>query len=228
MDPLYLLLVFSAMSMVPLLAVMVTSYTKIIIVTSLLRNALGLQNVPPPTVTSGIAIILTFFVMYPVGYEALGKQDHLRGGMQLGNTTQMLGLAQSAREPLRKFLAKHSGEKERQFFLQTAKEIMPPEVAADIKPDDLVILAPAFTLSELTSAFEIGFLLFLPFILIDHRHHDAGHANVVAHHYFVAVQAAAFCGAGRLDQTFSGDGVVIPIVMARPVLIVNFAKDLPC
>ncbi|MFO0108637.1 MAG: type III secretion system export apparatus subunit SctR [Burkholderiales bacterium] len=167
MDPLYLLLVFSAMSMVPLLAVMVTSYTKIIIVTSLLRNALGLQNVPPPTVTSGIAIILTFFVMYPVGYEALGKQDHLRGGMQLGNTTQMLGLAQSAREPLRKFLAKHSGEKERQFFLQTAKEIMPPEVAADIKPDDLVILAPAFTLSELTSAFEIGFLLFLPFILID-------------------------------------------------------------
>jgi type III secretion protein R len=105
--------------------------------------------------------------MYPVGYEALGKQDHLRGGMQLGNTTQMLGLAQSAREPLRKFLAKHSGEKERQFFLQTAKEIMPPEVAADIKPDDLVILAPAFTLSELTSAFEIGFLLFLPFILID-------------------------------------------------------------
>lgn len=167
MDPLYLLLVFSAMSMVPLLAVMVTSYTKIIIVTSLLRNALGLQNVPPPTVTSGIAIILTFFVMYPVGYEALGKQDHLRGGMQLGNTTQMLGLAQSAREPLRKFLAKHSGEKERQFFLQTAKEIMPPEVAADIKPDDLVILAPAFTLTELTSAFEIGFLLFLPFILID-------------------------------------------------------------
>jgi type III secretion protein R len=167
MDPLYLLLVFSAMSMVPLLAVMVTSYTKIIIVTSLLRNALGLQNVPPPTVTSGIAIILTFFVMYPVGYEALGKQDHLRGGMQLGNTTQMLGLAQSAREPLRKFLAKHSGEKERQFFMKTAKEIMPPEVAADIKPDDLVILAPAFTLSELTSAFEIGFLLFLPFILID-------------------------------------------------------------
>jgi type III secretion protein R len=167
MDPLYLLLVFSAMSMVPLLAVMVTSYTKIIIVTSLLRNALGLQNVPPPTVTSGIAIILTFFVMYPVGYEALGKQDPLRDGMQLGNTTQMLGLAQSAREPLRKFLAKHSGEKERQFFLQTAKEIMPPEVAADIKPDDLVILAPAFTLSELTSAFEIGFLLFLPFILID-------------------------------------------------------------
>ena len=167
MDPLYLLLVFSAMSMVPLLAVMVTSYTKIIIVTSLLRNALGLQNVPPPTVTSGIAIILTFFVMYPVGYEALGKQDHLRGGMQLGNTTQMLGLAQSAREPLRKFLAKHSGEKERQFFMKTAKEIMPPEVAADIKPDDLVILAPAFTLTELTSAFEIGFLLFLPFILID-------------------------------------------------------------
>jgi type III secretion protein R len=167
MDPVYLLLVFSAMSMVPLLAVMVTSYTKIIIVTSLLRNALGLQNVPPPTVTSGIAIILTFFVMYPVGYEALGKQDPARDGMQLGNTTQMLGLAQSARDPLRKFLLKHSGEKERQFFIKTAKEIMPPEVAVDIKPDDLVILAPAFTLSELTSAFEIGFLLFLPFILID-------------------------------------------------------------
>jgi type III secretion protein R len=167
MDPVYLLLVFSAMSMVPLLAVMVTSYTKIIIVTSLLRNALGLQNVPPPTVTSGIAIILTFFVMYPVGYEALGKQDPTRDGMQLGNTTQMLGLAQSAREPLRKFLLKHSGERERQFFMKTAKEIMPPEVAADIKPDDLVILAPAFTLTELTSAFEIGFLLFLPFILID-------------------------------------------------------------
>lgn len=167
MDPVHLLLVFSAMSMVPLLAVMVTSYTKIIIVTSLLRNALGLQNVPPPTVTSGIAIILTFFVMYPVGYEALGKQDPARDGMQLGNTTQMLGLAQSARDPLRKFLLKHSGEKERQFFVKTAKEIMPPEVAADIKPDDLVILAPAFTLSELASAFEIGFLLFLPFILID-------------------------------------------------------------
>jgi type III secretion protein R len=78
-----------------------------------------------------------------------------------------LGLIKQAAEPFRGFLMKHSGKKERVFFVQAAQKLWPPERAADLQEDDLLVLVPAFTVGELTSAFQIGFLLYLPFVAID-------------------------------------------------------------
>jgi type III secretion protein R len=79
----------------------------------------------------------------------------------------VMPLLDAAREPFRVFLKRHASEREKAFFLRSAREIWPPERAAELKQDDLIVLAPAFTLSELTAAFKMGFLLYLAFIVID-------------------------------------------------------------
>lgn len=164
-DPITLIPFLFALAFVPIAAVMVTSYTKLVVVFALLRNALGLQQVPPPMVTNGLALVLTWFVMYPVAQEALKVLDPVTG-MPPRNMSVMQ-LIGTAKEPMREFMQKHASEKERDFFLQAAQRVMKPEAAAEIKPTDFVVLVPAFTISELTEAFLIGFLLFLPFIVID-------------------------------------------------------------
>ena len=78
-----------------------------------------------------------------------------------------LQMLESAREPVRRFLSKHAHEREKAFFLKSVSAIWTPERARQVKPDDLMILAPAFTLSELTEAFKIGFLIYLAFIVVD-------------------------------------------------------------
>jgi type III secretion protein R len=164
-DPITLIPFLFALAFVPIAAVMVTSYTKLVVVFALLRNALGLQQVPPPMVTNGLALVLTWFVMYPVAQEALKVLDPVTG-MPPKNMSVMQ-LIGTAKEPMREFLQAHASEKERGFFLEAAKRVMKPEAAATIAPTDFVVLVPAFTISELTEAFLVGFLLFLPFVVID-------------------------------------------------------------
>jgi type III secretion protein R len=153
------------LALVPFVGVMVTSFTKIIIVLSLLRNALGLQQVPPNVVLNGIALVLTIYVMYPVG---LHMTDRLRGINNIGSSTQsMINAADAAKEPLREFLIKHSSPRERAFFLKTVQRGLAPERAAQIGERDFVVVVPSFVVSELSAAFQIGFLIFLPFLVID-------------------------------------------------------------
>jgi len=153
------------LALAPFVAVMVTSFTKIVVVLSLLRNALGLQQVPPNVVMNGLALVLSIYVMYPVGLEMSSK---LQGIQNIGsNTDNMLKAADQAKEPLREFLIKHSRPIERAFFLKTAQKSLSAEAAASITERDFLIVVPAFTVSELSIAFEIGFLIFLPFIVID-------------------------------------------------------------
>lgn len=153
------------LALAPFVAVMVTSFTKLVVVLSLLRNAMGLQQVPPNVVLNGLALVLTVYVMYPVGVamgERLGP-----GSAPLHNTGALLAAADRAKEPLRDFLVRHSREVERAFFLKTAKKTLPPEQAATLGERDFLVVVPAFTVSELSVAFEIGFLIFLPFLVID-------------------------------------------------------------
>ena len=82
-------------------------------------------------------------------------------------TSQVMPIFDAAREPFRQFLLKHTAEREKAFFIHSAQQIWPADKAAALKPDDLIVLAPAFTLTELTSAFRIGFLLYLAFVVID-------------------------------------------------------------
>jgi type III secretion protein R len=153
-----------ALAVLPFVAMVVTSYTKIVVVLGLLRNALGLQGVPPNSVLNGVALIVTCFVMAPVGMEAMHRA-HVSNDVSAG--AQVMPLLDAGREPFRGFLKAHATEREKAFFLRSARQIWPAARSAELKEDDLIVLAPAFILSELTAAFKIGFLLYLSFIVID-------------------------------------------------------------
>ncbi|WP_430539005.1 hypothetical protein [Lysobacter enzymogenes] len=255
-SPALVLLTVVSLALAPFVAVMVTSFTKIVVVLSLLRNALGLQQVPPNVVINGLAIVLSIYVMYPVILEthdainasangttvaatqappaanattapgatptaatapagaaapaagnaapaaaaattapaaaassapaanaaatapagaqpaaaAAAKRPAPTPSSVLGgkmDAARLLQLMDAGKEPLRKFLIKHSSDAERAFFLRSAQRLLPPNARADIGVDDFIVVIPAFTVSELTAAFQIGFLIFLPFLIID-------------------------------------------------------------
>ncbi len=167
-------------SLAPFFAVMVTSFTKIVVVLTLVRNALGTQQVPPNVVLNGLALILTVYVMYPTlgeMYDSATGETRIEttiegdtvesGPSPLENSGNIFGMADRAKEPLRTFLRKHSDPVERTFFLRTQQRIGGKDKAGDLKESDFVILIPAFVVKELKLAFQIGFLIFLPFLVID-------------------------------------------------------------
>jgi type III secretion protein R len=163
-DPsLFIPLIF-AVGLLPIAVVMLTSYTKIVVVLSLLKNALGLQQVPPPVVTNGLALVLTWYVMYPIGLDVWSGVEKAQ---LAGRPIMTLGVLDQAKEPLREFLEKHASPRERAFFVDAARRMMKEPVAKEVGERDFVVLVPAFLVSELTSAFLIGFIVFLPFIVID-------------------------------------------------------------
>jgi type III secretion protein R len=166
-DPLSLFLVMVAMGLLPFAAMIVTSYTKIAVVLGLLRNAMGVQQVPPNMVLNGVAMIISCYVMAPVFMEAADHMKPITSSSTTSTAQQMLGAADAAREPFRAFLKKHADDREKAFFLKAAEAVWPPERAKALQKDDLIILAPSFLLTELTEAFRIGFLLYLSFIVID-------------------------------------------------------------
>jgi len=160
-----LLLVILAIGILPFVAMVVTSYTKIVVVLGLVRNALGVQQVPPTMVLNGIAIIVSCYVMAPIGMSAVRNLQAEPSSQQ--TTTAMIQIASAAREPFRQFLQKHTREREKTFFLRSAAAVWPKAAAEQLKANDLIVLAPAFALSELTDAFKIGFLLYIAFVLVD-------------------------------------------------------------
>jgi type III secretion protein R len=160
-----LLIIIMAIGLVPFVAMMVTSYTKIVVVLGLLRNALGVQQVPPNMVLNGIAIIVSAYIMAPLGMDAF---DKVRAeGLATTSAAQFGQVLEAAQDPVRKFLEKHAQPREKAFFLKSAAAVWPPERAKALRADDLIVLAPAFTLSELTAAFRIGFLIYLAFVVVD-------------------------------------------------------------
>lgn len=164
-DAFALVTLASAIAIVPFVAVVVTSFLKISVVLGLLRNAIGVQQVPSNMVINGIAMIVSAYVMAPVAMEAM---DAMRAKPATSSTPQRFADGfDAAQEPFRKFLLKHAHDKERQFFLRSAASVWSPERAAELKDTDFIVLAPAFTLSELSEAFRVGFLLYMAFIVID-------------------------------------------------------------
>lgn len=147
------------LSLAPSLLVMATAFTRIVIVLALLRQAIGAQGVPPNPVLIGLALFLTLFVMQPV-LEASWTAGILP--MSEGRMGEMEGLAAAA-EPFRSFMAANVRESDLALFLDLAKQ--PPVAAAE--QASFRALLPAFLVTELKRAFEIGFLLFLPFLVID-------------------------------------------------------------
>ena len=171
--PLILMVAMAALALVPFVGMMVTSFVKIAVVLSITRQALGTQQAPPTTVVTGMAIILTVYVMQPVGLEIYREIDTLvqkeDGGdlMKKENVDLLIKAADRAKEPVRKFLLKNSSEKDRQMFYKIAWKMRAPQDRDGLTPDDLIVITPAFVISELTKAFQIGFIIFVPFLVID-------------------------------------------------------------
>jgi type III secretion protein R len=165
-DPAYVVGLILLLGLVPFFAVLATSYTKLVIVFGLMRLALGTQQVPPNLVMNAMAIVLTCFIMAPVGGEvAKVAARELKGPEQ--RFDDLVKAAQAATQPVRTFLTTHTREREKRFFLKTAQDIWPPDYASQAQPDDLLILIPSFTLSEVTQAFQIGFILYIVFTVVD-------------------------------------------------------------
>lgn len=165
LSPANMLAAILLVTMAPFVAVMITSFTKIVVVLGLVRNALGLQQSPPNVVLNGMALILTIYVMYPVGQQMATRLEQIPEPMK--NAATMAQSAAIAKEPLRDFLVKFAHPRETAFFLKTAQNTLPPDKAQQLTARDFVVVAPAFTVTELSTAFQIGFLIFLPFLVID-------------------------------------------------------------
>lgn len=158
-DTIKLLTILTVLSLAPAILIMMTSFTRIIIVLSFVRNALGTQQIPPNQVLIGLALFLTFFTMSPV-YQEINKDavtPYLAGHM--GQTEAM----NKAASPLRDFMLKQTREKDLSLFIDISKTDK-PKTKEDVS---LSVLIPAFTISELKTAFQMGFYIFLPFLVID-------------------------------------------------------------
>lgn len=153
--------------LVPFIAILTTSFVKLIVVIHLLRNALGIQQIPPNMVLNGLALILTVFIMAPVGMEIKDIFSEQDIALDDFSNPEYKGALEKSSVPLVSFLKKNASEGDKVFFLKTTKRIWPKKYSDNISEDNLFILIPAFVISELTAAFKIGFLIALPFIIID-------------------------------------------------------------
>jgi type III secretion protein R len=160
-----ILVVLAVGGLIPLFVVTMTGFLKISVVMFLIRNALGIQQAPPNLVLYGIAIILTLYVTSPLLGSIYAKVN--AHPPDFNSVESVTAMANDVAQPVRAQLMRFAQPQERQFFLSATQRIWPEEARADLKDDDMVILLPAFVSSELTRAFEIGFLLYLPFLVID-------------------------------------------------------------
>lgn len=159
------ILATAAVGLIPFLIITTTAFLKLSIVLFLVRNALGTQQTPPSLVIYAIAAVLTAYVSAPLAstiYTRLAAP-----GVSFATADGLRAAFSSIAEPLRASLARFADIRERDVLLAAAKRIWPPDFYRSAGPDDLLIMIPAFVISELTRAFETGFLIYLPFIAVD-------------------------------------------------------------
>ena len=149
----------------PMIAVTVTAFAKIAVVIFIVRNALGIQQLPPNIILYGLALILSAYVAMPVMNESFARLESV--GFQYETLDEWQNAGKLAVEPLKAFLQKHTDPKQLEFFSNSTVTIWGEGLAAQTTEDSLAVLVPSFLLSELTRAFEIGFLLYPPFMAID-------------------------------------------------------------
>lgn len=167
-----LIILSAIIAVIPFLVVAATSFAKISIVLFLVRNALGIQQTPPGVLINTVAIVLTMFIMAPVLREIYAVLTE--PGQSFETIQDLEQVFADSVAPLKAFLQIHSRPEATEFFLDATTQLWNTNGAANgatsgmtAAPDDLTILLPAFLVSELTRAFEIGFLLYLPFLVID-------------------------------------------------------------
>lgn len=164
-DPVALAIFLGALSLMPMLLVVCTAFLKIVIVLMITRNAIGVQQVPPGMAINGIALAATLFIMAPVGYEMAEIVKVSPLDLTSVGAFQQTGM--EAIKPLRTFMLRNSDPDILTHLLENAMRMWPAQMAQEVQREDLILLAPAFVLSQLQAGFEIGFLIYIPFIVID-------------------------------------------------------------
>lgn len=164
--------VLAALGLLPFAIMLLTSYLKIVVVLSLLRNALGVQQTPPNQVLNGMALILTVYVMFPTVlamYTASEKTiKNAPTTLVSANTAgYIFDVIDQSKEPLRKFLVNNSSVKHNNSFYKMAYNIFPEPFKSALTPNDFIVLLPSFITSQLKGAFEIGVMIYLPFFVVD-------------------------------------------------------------
>lgn len=164
----------SLLSMLPFIIMILTSFLKIVVVLSLLRTALGVQQAPPNQVINGVAFLLSLFIMYPTGikmYEAAQSTINQRtipdSLLSPDSSTYVIEVAQAASEPMREFLKRNSSGRHQALFYRLIYRGLPEDYRANLKPDDFIVLIPSYITGQLKDAFEIGVLIYIPFFVID-------------------------------------------------------------
>nr|WP_229106512.1 flagellar type III secretion system pore protein FliP [Paenibacillus sp. 1001270B_150601_E10] len=154
-----LVLLITILSIAPAILILMTSFTRIVIVLGFVRTSLGTQQMPPNQILIGLALFMTFFVMSPtIGQvNEVAVQPYIKGEI---TQTQAL---EKASVPMKKFMASHTREKDLLLFMKYTKTEKPSSVE-DIP---ITVLVPAYAISELKTAFQMGFMIFIPFLIID-------------------------------------------------------------
>ena len=162
------------MSLLPFIIMILTSFVKIVVVLSLLRSALGVQQAPPNQVINGVAFLLSLYVMFPTGVrmydaakELIESPDIPKELISADSAEFILAVASRAREPMRDFLKNNSLVQHQKTFFKTVYRLLPDSYRDDLKPEDFLVLVPSFITTQLKTSFEIGVLIYIPFFVID-------------------------------------------------------------
>lgn len=164
----------TGMALLPFLIMLLTSFVKMVVVLSLLRNALGAQQAPPNQVINGVAFLLSLYIMFPTGlqmYEAaediINDPNSPVALISTETSQYVIEVAKVAREPLRDFLIRNSEVKHHQLFYRLMFKVLPERFRDAIDIHDFMIIVPSYITSQLKEAFEIGVLIYIPFFVVD-------------------------------------------------------------
>lgn len=166
-DPVWLIFIGAGLGLLPIFLMMTTSYVKIVVVLLLVRNALGVQQIPPQMVINGLAMILTVFIMAPVASDTMKLVEKEAPVIETMTPADAFTVMERVSPPLHTFLVANTDDRVSQMFVTTAKRIWPADMHDKVSKDNWAVLIPSFTITELTKAFQIGFVLYLAFVAID-------------------------------------------------------------
>lgn len=165
MNPVLLALFLGALSLVPFMLIVCTAFLKIAMTLMITRNAIGVQQVPPNMAVYGIALAATMFVMAPVAHEIQQRLD--QSPLDMSTTQSLQESSSGIIDPLQQFMTHNTDPDVLTHLLENTHRMWPKEMAETASKEDLLLAIPAFVLSELQAAFKIGFLIYIPFIVID-------------------------------------------------------------
>lgn len=167
-------ILLSLLSLLPFIIMILSSFLKIVVVLSLLRTALGVQQAPPNQIINGVAFLLSIFIMYPTCLKmydaaqgAIHKSQVPESFLSPSSSEYVIEVVNAAKEPLRDFIKRNSEPRHQALFYRLVYRGLPENYRDSLKPDDFIVLVPSYITGQLKDAFEIGVLIYIPFFVID-------------------------------------------------------------